>query len=211
MASVFVARPDLVFSPVDEAVAAIENGVPVIVVDAEERENEGDFVVAAEKMTPSLAHFMMTVGRGLMCIPVSTETAERIGLERIPCSHQCSASPAFAVPIDYRGCESGVSPTDRALTANQVVNRRTRPADFLRPGHMFPLLARAGGVLERPGHTEATVDLIQLAGCNPVGVLCEVCSSNGKGMARRDELLSLGAKHGLPVVTIESLVELREG
>jgi 3,4-dihydroxy 2-butanone 4-phosphate synthase/GTP cyclohydrolase II len=197
------------FSRIEDGLEALVLGLPVIVLDSEERENEGDFVVAAEKITPQLVHFLITYGRGQVCMPVTTETARRLDLQpMVPGRGQ--EMPNFTVPIDHGNCKTGISPFERCATIRAIVDEESRPEDFVRPGHMFPLVARDGGVLARQGHTEASIDLVRMAGLLPTAVLCEICSNDGLHMARRDELLHLSADCHIPIVTIDNLIEIRQ-
>jgi 3,4-dihydroxy 2-butanone 4-phosphate synthase/GTP cyclohydrolase II len=197
------------FSPVEEAVAALRDGRVVIVVDDEDRENEGDFTVAAEKITPDIVNFMVTHGRGLVCLAM---TPERLDALEIPLSVSVNSSmreTAMCVPIDARGKTStGISAADRAATILTASAPDTQPQDLLRPGHVFPLRARQGGVLVRAGHTEAAVDLARLAGLSPAGVICEVLSRNGSA-ARVPELTRLARRFRLPLITIADLIRYR--
>lgn len=195
-------------TPIDEAVAAFAAGAILILLDSEDRENEGDFVVAAELVTPQAIHFMTREGRGQLCMPVLPDVAERLDLTPMVPDAGGDA-PRFTIPIDYAGCHTGISPSERCLTIQSIIRPTSRAHDFCRPGHVFPLIARPQGVLERPGHTEASVDLARLAGLTPAGVLCEICSRDGMGMANRDELFELATEHGLLVVTIDDLIEFR--
>lgn len=203
--------PNSRFHLIDDALDALKLGKMIIVVDAEERENEGDFVCAAETITPEQVHFMLRHGLGELCVSLLSETAERLLLAPIVDSER-NSSPnrtAFLTPIDHRDAGSGVSPENRALTISAMANPASASSDFVRPGHVHPLLAKDGGVLRRAGHTEATVDLMRLAGCKPVGALIEICSESGHGMAGFDELKSLSQKYGLPLVSIEQLIRYR--
>jgi 3,4-dihydroxy 2-butanone 4-phosphate synthase/GTP cyclohydrolase II len=181
----------------------------VIVVDSEDREDEGDLVAAAEAVTPQMIHFMISVGRGQLCMPVLPELAQRLQLAPMVPERPDQAAPRFAVPVDHITCRSGISPWERAYTMQRMLEPRSRPEDFTRPGHVFPLIARPEGVLRRTGHTEAAVDLARLAGLTPAGVLCEVCSRDGYHMADRSELAELAAEFRLPMITIDELVEFR--
>jgi 3,4-dihydroxy 2-butanone 4-phosphate synthase/GTP cyclohydrolase II len=177
-------------------------------LDSEERENEGDFVVAAEKTTPQLIHFLVTYGRGQVCMPVTSDLARRLDLKPMVTKVGPDV-PNFMVPIDHGNCKTGISPLERCATILAMVDEESRAEDFVAPGHMFPLVARDGGVLARPGHTEASIDLVRMAGLKPAAVLCEICSSDGLHMAHRDELLALSADCHIPIVTIDALIELR--
>lgn len=199
------------FHSIDDAIDALKSGRMVIVVDAEERENEGDFVCAAETITPEQVHFMLRHGMGELCVPLLAETAERLRLSPIVDSERNSAPnrTAFLTPIDHREAGSGVSPQNRALTISAMANPHGSADDFVRPGHIHPLLAKEGGVLRRAGHTESVIDLLKLAGCKTVGVLIEICSESGLGMAGFDELKELSAKYELPLVSIDDLIRYR--
>src|SRR5579863_9439466 len=184
------------FSRMEEAIEALAKGRVIIVADAEERENEGDFVVAAEKVTPEIIHFMISEARGQLCMPVLPEIARRLNLRPMVTSKSLSM-PRFTIPVDHRFCRTGISPTERAFTIQMMIDSTTKPDDFVRPGHIFPLIAREGGVLERPGHTEATVDLMRMAGLKGAGVLCEICSRDGRNMATGDELMQIAETFAL--------------
>lgn len=198
-------------SSIDEALAALRAGRMVIVVDAEERENEGDFVCAAEFATPAMVEFMVRRGAGVLCAPMLQETADRLGLIPIVDSVRNNAPnrTAFLTPIDHRDAESGVSAENRCKTLRALAQPLATADEFVRPGHISPLLAKEGGVLRRAGHTEATVDLLRMAGLTPVGALIEILSASGHGMADRDELLQLAAEHQFPIVTIDQLIRDR--
>ncbi len=194
------------FSKLDDALEALTQGRMIIVADSEDRENEADFLVAAERITSENVHFMISHGRGQLCMPVVSQIARRLSLK--PMVPRKSASmPCFAVPVDHSLCKTGISPKERAFTIRKIVEDSTRPDDFLRPGHIFPLIARDGGVLERPGHTEATIDLMRLAGLPAAGVLCEICSRDGEHMATGRELLDIAKNFGLPIITIDNVID----
>ena len=180
----------------------------VIVVDDENRENEGDFICAAEKITPEMVNFMLTTGRGRLCVPLVPERARELHLE--PASQQNTAlhRTNFTISVDLRTLKTGVSAHERAETIHALVSPRTRSEDLVRPGHVDPIIAQEGGVLRRAGHTEATVDLARLAGLRPVGVLIEILDTDGR-MARRDRLLEVAAANELPIITIEELIRYR--
>ena len=197
------------FSPIEDALEALSIGLVTIVVDSEDRENEGDFVAAAEKLTPQTVNFLITHGRGQVCMPITRATAGRLGLEPMVAGGGDADAPNFTVPVDHVDCRTGISPYERWATIQAIADESTRPQDFARPGHLFPLVARDGGVLERPGHTEASVDLMRLAGLQPAAVLCEICSSDGLHMATRDELLAMAAEYQLPIITIDALRDYR--
>jgi 3,4-dihydroxy 2-butanone 4-phosphate synthase/GTP cyclohydrolase II len=196
---------------VEEAIAAIKVGRSVIVVDAAERENEGDFICAAETVTPEMVDFMLRVGRGELCAPMSRELADRLGLAPIVQDERNTAPhrTPFLTPVDHRDAGTGVSPQSRALTLRRLSDPHARPDEFVRPGHIHPLAAKEGGVLRRAGHTEATVDLLRMAGLRAVGVLIEICSQTSHGMADFAELKAISAEHGIPIVTIEDLIRHR--
>lgn len=198
------------FSSVEQGIEAIAQGRIVIVVDSEEREDEGDFVAAADRVTPWMIHFMISQGRGQLCLPVAPEIAERLALKRMPANTTGIEQPRFAVPIDHRSCKSGISPLERASTIRAIVDSSTGPDDFVRPGHIFPLIAEAGGVLSRQGHTEASVDLVRFAGLTPVALLCEICSNDGLHTADRSELIAIAKEFDLHILTIDDLIEFRK-
>ena len=198
-------------SEIEDALAALKAGRPVIVVDAHDRENEGDFVAAASTITTETVDFMLRHGRGVLCAPVTKDTARRLDLRPIV---EDSANTAphrtpFLIQVDHVSAGTGVSPEARAGTLRELANPHAVAADFVKPGHIFPLLARPGGVLRRAGHTEAVTDLTALAGLPPVGCLIEIVSADGRGMARGEELSRLAAEHDLPVVSIEDLIKYR--
>lgn len=199
------------FSSIDDALDAIKSGRLVIVVDSEERENEGDFVCAAEKITPELVSFMLRYGAGLLCVSVLQETADRLGLSPIVDSQKNTApnQTLFMTPVDHRDAGSGVSADNRAKTILAMSDPTCQAADFVRPGHLNPLLAKDGGVLRRTGHTEATVDLMRLAGMKPVGALIEILSEQGGGMADFEELSSLSRKFNIPLISIDQIIRYR--
>lgn len=196
------------FSSVEEGIEAVAAGRAVIVLDSEERENEGDFVAAAETITPQLIDFMVRQGRGQLCVPVLPDVAARLDLKLMVDGNDDSA-PRFTIPIDHRSCGTGISPLARAISIQFMLEPEARAEDFVRPGHIFPLIARPGGVLQRTGHTEAAVDLARLAGRTPAGVLCEICSRDGMNMANRDELMGIAAEFNIPIITVDALVEFR--
>lgn len=199
-------------SPIDQALEALKAGRLIIVVDAAERENEGDFVCAAETITPEIVDFMLRIGRGVLCAPMSQEVAERLHLHPVvdPERNTAPHSTPFLTPVDHRGAGTGVSPRNRALTMRALSDPGSAAGDFVRPGHINPLLARPGGVLRRAGHTEATIDLLRMAGMHPVGALIEICSSrNPEQMADFEELQEISAEHGIPIVAIDELIRHR--
>lgn len=199
------------YNAIEEVLEALRAGRPVIVVDAAERENEGDFVCAAEAITPATVNFLLEHGRGMLCTPISQEVSERLQLPPMVPADQNSGpmQTAFTVTVDHRNAGTGVSAENRALTLRALADPRSRPADFVRPGHISPLLAKSGGVLRRAGHTEATVDLMRMAGLQPVGVVIEILSPNGNGMASHSELDFLSKQFGIPMISIEELIRHR--
>jgi 3,4-dihydroxy 2-butanone 4-phosphate synthase/GTP cyclohydrolase II len=193
-----------------EAVAAIAAGRMVIVVDDEDRENEGDLIVAAEHATPEVMAFFVRHTSGLICASITSQRADELDLPLMVARNTESQRTAFTVTVDYRlGTTTGISATDRSLTARALVDPATRPEDLNRPGHLHVLRARDGGVLKRAGHTEAAVDLARMAGLTPAGVLCEVVTEDGLGMARLRDLEEFAARHGLLLVTIADLIRHR--
>ncbi len=202
---------DFQYSAIDEVLVALRAGRVVIVVDAAERENEGDFVCAAESITPETVNFMLEVGRGVLCAPISSEVAERLRLPAmVPPDHNTAPmQTAFLIPVDHRDSGTGVSAENRARTLRALADPNSTPADFVRPGHIYPLLAKPGGVLRRAGHTEAVVDLLRMAGLNPAGVLIEILSRRGTGMADHAEFHALSREFGIPMISIEQLIRHR--
>lgn len=198
------------FNTVEEAIIDIQEGKVVIVVDDEDRENEGDFICAAEKVTPEIINFMSKEGRGLICSPITAKRAEELLLNHMVAENTDMHRTAFTVSIDYKkkGCTTGISAYDRSTGIQALIDDETRPNDFARPGHIFPLIAKEGGVLRRTGHTEAAVDLAQLAGFKPAGVLIEILNEDGT-MARVPQLMDIAKKHDLKIITIKDLVSYR--
>ncbi len=198
------------FDSVESAIEDIKNGKLIIVVDDEDRENEGDFLTAAQNVTPDMVNFMTKVGRGLICVPMTRERVQQLELDMMVSQNTSLHETAFTISVDSRlpGTSTGISAFDRAITIQQLADDRTKPSDLARPGHIFPLRAMDGGVLRRVGHTEAAVDLARLAGFKPVGVICEILSEDGS-MARLPELIKLKEKYGLKLITIKDLVAYR--
>lgn len=196
------------FSTIDAAVAAIRRGEVVIVVDAEDRENEGDFVCAADRATPEVVNFMITHGRGQVCMSILPEVAKRLDLPPMVQANSTPLGTAFTVPVDHRTARTGITAAERATAIAAILDPASRPADFVRPGHLFPLVAKAGGVLRRAGHTEAAIDLARLAGASPAGVLCEILDEAGN-RADRAGLFALARTHGLEIISIEQLIRHR--
>ena len=180
----------------------------VVVVDDEDRENEGDFVCSAESVTPEMVNFMITHGRGQVCMPILPDVCERLKLAPMVERNTAPLGTAFTVPVDHRTARTGITAQERAHTIRSILDPHSLPSDFVRPGHLFPLVAKEGGVLRRAGHTEATVDLARLAEMTPAGVLCEILNDSGN-RADRDQLLALAATHGLEMISIEQLIKYR--
>lgn len=199
------------FSTIPEAIEDIRDGRMVIIVDDEDRENEGDLACAAEKVTPEMINFMAKYGRGLICLAMTPERLDalQIPLQMSEADNTASLGTAFCVSIEARrGVTTGISAADRATTIQVAVDPRSKPADLARPGHIFPLRARRGGVLVRPGQTEASVDLARLAGLMPSGVICEIMNDDGT-MARLPELREFAVQHGIKIITVADLVSYR--
>ena len=196
--------------PIPEALAAIQRGEVIIVVDDEQRENEGDFICAAEHTTPEIINFMATQGRGLICAPLTEQRCQELELEMMVGRNTSSHTTPFTVSVDLlgHGCTTGISASDRAKTVQALVNPRTQPEELGRPGHIFPLKAMEGGVLRRSGHTEAAVDFPRLAGLQPAGVLVEIMNEDGS-MARLSDLRKVADRFNLKLVSIADLIEYR--
>ncbi|MCK4854093.1 MAG: 3,4-dihydroxy-2-butanone-4-phosphate synthase, partial [Bacteroidales bacterium] len=201
---------DMVFNSIDEAIDEIKKGNIIIVVDDEDRENEGDFVAAAENITTETVNFMATYGRGLICAALSEERCQELELDLMVGKNTSHHDTAFTISVDLlgHGTTTGISASDRAKTIRSLVNPVTRPGDLGRPGHIFPLKAKSKGVLRRTGHTEATVDLTRLAGLKPGGALVEIMNEDGS-MARLPQLLDIARKFNLKLVTIKDLIAYR--
>ncbi|SFC86747.1 GTP cyclohydrolase II /3,4-dihydroxy-2-butanone 4-phosphate synthase [Bacillus sp. OV322] len=195
-------------SSIEEALADIAAGKIVIVVDDEDRENEGDFVAAADKATPEVINFMAKYGRGLICTSISGEIAEKLELHPMIGKNTDPFGTAFTVSIDHKNTSTGISAYDRSLTILELLNENTVPEDLKRPGHVFPLIAKEGGVLRRAGHTEAAVDLAKLSGTAPAGVICEIMNEDGT-MARVPDLALIAEEHGLKMISIADLIAYR--
>lgn len=195
------------YSTVQDAVDAIARGEVVIVVDAEDRENEGDFICAAEKAVPETINFLMG-GRGLVCVSVLPEVCERLGLDPLTDKNSAPLRTQFMTPIDHQDTKTGITAEERSLTIRQMIQPDSKASEFVRPGHVLPLVAKEGGVLRRAGHTEAAVDLARMAGLLPAGVLCEVLNSKG-GRATRSELSRIANEHSLEIISIEQLIAHR--
>jgi 3,4-dihydroxy 2-butanone 4-phosphate synthase/GTP cyclohydrolase II len=195
------------FSKIEEALEALAEGRLVIVVDDEDRENEGDFIGAAEKATPEMVAFMIEHGMGQVCMPIMPDLAHRLDLHPMVETNTARYGTPYTVSVDHASCRSGISAAERARTIRAIIDPATKPKDLKRPGHMFPLVAMEGGVLRRAGHTEAAVDLARLAGLQPAGVLCEIL--DGVGVASRAKLHELADTFKLPILSIETLIAYR--
>ncbi len=196
------------FDSIEEAIAELKQGNVIIVVDDENRENEGDFVALAEKATPEMVNFMVTEGRGLVCAPITKEKAEKLQLNLMADVNTDSHGTAFTVSIDHIDTTTGISAGERSRTIMRLAEDDVVPTEFKRPGHIFPLIAKNGGVLRRAGHTEAAIDLATLAGAKPAGIICEIMNEDGS-MARVPQLRKIADKFNLKMVTIEELIKYR--
>ena len=196
------------FSSIEAAVAAIRCGKVVFVVDAEDRENEGDFVCAADKVTPEIVNFMIRYGRGQVCMPILPDAAKRLELPMMVETNSAPLGTAFTVPVDHVTARTGITAAERATTIAALIDPTSKPSDFVRPGHLFPLVAKEGGVLRRAGHTEAAIDLARLAELPPAGVLCEILDETGN-RADRVALVAIAKEHGLEIISIEELIRYR--
>ena len=197
------------FNTIEEAIADIKAGKMIIVADDENRENEGDLVMAADFCRPEDVNFMITKARGLVCVPISCAQAQRLGLEPMVEHNTDAHCTAFTVSVDkLHGTTTGISAAERATTARALADPKSIGGDFRKPGHIFPLTARPGGVLQRAGHTEAAVDITRLAGLNPAGVICEIMNEDGT-MARLPQLLEFAAREGLKIISVEELIRYR--
>lgn len=197
------------FNDIEDAVADIRAGKIIIVIDDEDRENEGDLVMAAEKVTGEAINFMATYGKGLICTPMEEEILKELQINSMVENNTDNHETAFTVSVDYKDTTTGISAYERALTISKLLENDVKPEDFRRPGHVFPLAARKNGVLERTGHTEAAVDLAKLAGLKSAGVICEVMKEDGH-MARTEDLIKMAKEHNLKIITVKSLLEYRK-
>ena len=199
------------FNSVEEAIEDIREGKVVLVFDDIARENEGDFIAASEHVTPEIINFMTKYGRGLICVAITEERANELSLERMVQNNTATHATAFTVSVDLlgHGCTTGISAFDRSQTVKALVDESTRPEDLGRPGHIFPLIADANGVLGRMGHTEASIDLPMLAGLKPSGVLVEVMNDDGT-MARLDDLVLVAREHNVKLISISQLATYRK-
>lgn len=198
-----------VYSTIDEALEDLRNGKIIIVSDDEDRENEGDLICAAEFATTENINFMATYAKGLICMPMSKEITNKLNLNQMVTKNTDNHETAFTVSIDHIDTTTGISAVERSITALKAVDENAKPEDFRRPGHMFPLLAKDGGVLVRMGHTEATVDLMRLAGLKECGLCCEIMKDDGD-MMRRDDLIEFAKKHNLKMITVSALIDYRK-
>lgn len=197
-----------VFHSVEEAIGEIKAGRMIIVVDDEDRENEGDLIIAAEKATPEAINFMATFGKGLICMPLTGERLDELKIQQMVATNTDSLETAFTVSVDAAATTTGISAFERAMTVSAIIDPATKAADLRRPGHIFPLRAKNGGVLRRAGHTETAVDLARMAGLYPAGVICEIMNDDGN-MARVPELMAFSGRHGLKIITVADLIEYR--
>lgn len=197
------------FDSIERAIEELRRGRPIIVVDDEDRENEGDFVVLGDKVTPETMNFLITEGKGLVCSAIAEEVAVRLDLAPMVTNSTDPHGTAFTVSVDHIDSTTGISASERSHTVRELANPSSRPSDFQRPGHLFPLIAKKGGVSVRRGHTEASVDLARLAGSEPVAVICEIIREDGE-MARVPDLVQVAERHGLAFITIEALVRYME-
>ncbi len=196
------------FSTIEAAVEAVRQGRVVVVVDAEDRENEGDFIAAAEQVTPEIVNFMITHGRGQLCMPLLPEVSQRLELPLMVGQNTAPLGTNYTVTVDHRSIKTGITAAERARTIQALCDPTSKPSDFTRPGHVQPLVAKEGGVLRRAGHTEAAVDLARVAGLQPAGVLCEILNESGD-RANRDQLVALARRYDLPIISIEELIAYR--
>ncbi|MFE9276414.1 bifunctional 3,4-dihydroxy-2-butanone-4-phosphate synthase/GTP cyclohydrolase II [Paenibacillus glucanolyticus] len=196
------------FHTIEEALSDLKEGKVVIVVDDEDRENEGDFIALADKATPEVINFMITEGRGLVCLPMTQSRAQELDLKPMVTQNTDYHGTAFTVSIDHKHTTTGISAYERSVTVRGIMDSSATAADFRRPGHMFPLIAKDGGVLRRAGHTEAAVDLARLSGSYPAGVICEVIKEDGT-MARLPDLVEISKKHDLKLISIKDLIHYR--
>ncbi len=198
-----------IYNTIEEALDDLKRGKIIIVSDDEDRENEGDLICAAEFATTENVNFMATYAKGLICMPMSKEITEKLSLNQMVQKNTDNHETAFTVSIDHIETATGISAIERSITALKVVDDKSKPEDFRRPGHMFPLLSKEGGVLTRKGHTEATVDLMKLAGLKECGLCCEIMKDNGD-MMRRDDLIEFAKKHNLKIITVSDLIFYRK-
>lgn len=201
--------PDFTFNTIPEAIEDIAAGKMIIVVDDEDRENEGDFLMAAEKVTSESINMMVKYGRGLVCVPITNERAAELNLDYMVTDGADPDEAAFTISVDHKKLTTtGISAPDRANTIRELINQNAEPSDFRRPGHVFPLTGVDGGVLRRAGHTEAAIDLARLAGCSPAGIICEIMHDDGE-MSRLPDLIKLAKRFDLKLITIKDLIAYR--
>ncbi|MCX7923660.1 MAG: bifunctional 3,4-dihydroxy-2-butanone-4-phosphate synthase/GTP cyclohydrolase II [Clostridia bacterium] len=196
------------FNTIEEALEDLKQGKMIVVVDDEDRENEGDLIMAAEKVTPDSINFMATYGRGMICVPLEEKRAAELELSMMVEKNNEHMGTAFTITVDHKSSTTGISAFERANTIKELVNPESKAADFMRPGHVFPLVAKPGGVLKRSGHTEAAVDLARMADLYPAGVICEIMNDDGT-MARIPQLVEYVKKHGLKMISIADLIKYR--
>jgi 3,4-dihydroxy 2-butanone 4-phosphate synthase/GTP cyclohydrolase II len=196
------------FISIEQAIEYFKQGRLIIIVDDEQRENEGDLICAAEKVTPEIINFMATYGKGLICVPMQGERLDRLELPPMVSANTDPHKTAFSVSVDARSCKTGISAFERCRTIKALIDPATKADDLVRPGHIFPLRAHRGGVLRRAGHTEASLDLAALAGVYPAGVICEIMAEDGT-MARLPELREFAARHNLEIASIADLIKYR--
>jgi len=201
---------DIILNTIPEAIEDIKAGKVVIVVDDENRENEGDFIAASETITPEIVNFMATHGRGLICAPITRQRCDQLNLDLMVPQNTAAYETPFTISVDLlgQGCTTGISAKDRAMTIRALADKNTKPSDLGRPGHIFPLRAREGGVLQRAGHTEAAIDLARMAGLEPAGTLVEIMNEDGS-MARLPELVQIARRFDLKIISIEALIAYR--
>ncbi len=199
---------DFKFNTIEEVIEDLRQGKMVVMVDDEDRENEGDLVMAAEKVTPEAINFMVTYGRGLVCLPIMGERLDKLDIPAMVTNNTDPHGTAFTISVDSADSTTGISAHERAATIRAIINHDTKPEDLRRPGHIFPLRSKEGGVLRRAGHTEATVDLMKIAGMYPAGVICEIMKDDGT-MARIPELILFCQQHNLKIATIAHLIQYR--
>ncbi|MEN6326810.1 MAG: 3,4-dihydroxy-2-butanone-4-phosphate synthase, partial [Syntrophomonas sp.] len=196
------------FNSIEEAIQDVREGKMVILVDDEDRENEGDIIVAAEKASPEIINFMATYAKGLICAPIIGERLDELEIQAMVSDNTDNHETAFTVSVDYKSTTTGISAFERAATVKALIDENSAPRDFRRPGHIFPLRYKEGGVLRRTGHTEGSVDLAKLAGLYPAAVICEIMNEDGT-MARLPQLLEFAARHHVKIATIADLIEYR--
>ena len=197
------------FSAIEDAIEDIRQGKMVVVVDDEDRENEGDIIIAAEHVTPEVINFMATYAKGLICTPIEGERLDALNIPQMVANNTDHHETAFTVSVDAYDTETGISAYERCQTVKRLIDPQAKPSDFRRPGHVFPLRAVPGGVLRRAGHTEATTDLARLAGLYPAGLCCEIMEDDGH-MMRTPQLMEFAARHNLRILTVQALIEYRK-